>query len=1290
MMMKLRVLLASLFLSFVAIMSVGLEMLAQSGHLEWATPVNLSHSGAASSPVIVAVPDGTLRILWWDAFDGLMIAEGAVSALQALDAAPGEPDAGERWSAPAPAPILLPTRVTRDGQEQIIPLPIKVMPEIVADADGRAHAFWLGEPDEETGDQPLLYSRLTRGSTAWSSPSTLAYAAASFDATADISGTVHLAYVQPVQIARAPSGMYYRQSRNGGGWSTGTAIQQSRYLRLLPTEVDSIGLTADDSESVYVTWSDPRTGQGMVAHSADGGASWQEPRLLASSDGAPLRNRVITLPGQPAPILWQPAGQSQRLLAVKSADDALVVSVWDGARWSNTKHLALDLQNPELGGLLYLSDLQLALAAASPDQTQAGQMLVVLGADQNQDLWITGIQAEALQRLSEASSEPTGGPSGEGQGGATAPAATNLSRSGAASSPAILASSDGTLRAFWWDQFDGLMVADGTISVSTVLSGTQEILALHDSWSEPRPVPLPAPTTPRILADATGGVHAFWLQQPTKEQQAAAAGKPQTWPLMHSRLASDATGWLPAVTLAESAVTFEVAADAAGALQVAYVQAVDTLSYLSGVYYRRTGGEGNVWLAPVALDQSRYLRLLSPETAHVRLAADDEGGVYVTWDDPQLEQLLLAYSPDAGLTWQTPKPLPVGEGQARSGQLLSTPGSETLLLWENPSSGARCSLYQAPAAELAGGTETPAQQVLEELATCPDNARFVPFGEGQVLMIAGSGSDSLTLAVWNGEQWSEPTRVSYSFEDPAMGGQVYLADLQAALVGLSRGAMEGIRDQAVIAIGIDQAGDVWATSSQMGTLDLVFAPPPPWSAPLSYAEAEGIPFVPALALDSEGRLHIVWSEEAEGGLPGASLFYARRDQATTSSGTEVRWTSPTEILPSPNRGADQPSLLALGSQLHAVWRGGQTGEILYSQAFANDAYVASGWTEPQPLPSPAVLGSWPHLAADLGGTLHVVYALPVNEGRGIYYTSSADGGQTWSGARQIFDAAAAGWAMSDYPRLAVDMAGTIHVVWTRVAPFGNGLAQAIAYAQTVDGGETWSEPLEVAEGAYAWPQVIASSTGQVHLLWTETAGENACWHRWSTDGGLTWSRTERVPGFGNVPGPVGVMGDASGTVHLVGLGQDTLGAPALLYTAWDGQRWGEWDTYRLDVAVDESVPGVSAVLLPALGRLDVVFRDKGGGEDGTEVTRLWNTGRTVPTVVVTPVPTFTPRPTATPLPTPVPTAFATPTPSFGTAPPQNAEGSIADLLPVLVPGGLAVLIVVGAFGARIVLARRGR
>ncbi|NIV33149.1 MAG: hypothetical protein GWN58_27975, partial [Anaerolineae bacterium] len=293
------------------------------------------------------------------------------------------------------------------------------------------------------------------------------------------------------------------------------------------------------------------------------------------------------------------------------------------------------------------------------------------------DIWVTGIEVAALEQLMGSAEERPEAPA-------------NLSRGGAASAPIIVTGPGDTLRAFWWDQHDGLMVADGMPSTSSVLSGTVESAVTNEIWSEPRPVPIPAQAPPRILADAAGRIHAFWLEGQagtdfeglvTPSGEAPSEGTPDlasgiqalllqelmggqapapeadTLRLMHSQLAVNGMGWSPPTALAESVVGFDIASDASGALHAAYIDTMRAPHSMAGVYYRHLSQENGAWTGPAAVHQSRYLRSLSPETARVRLTVEDTGGMYVTWDDPHQLRAVLTHSADGGAMWEPPKPV---------------------------------------------------------------------------------------------------------------------------------------------------------------------------------------------------------------------------------------------------------------------------------------------------------------------------------------------------------------------------------------------------------------------------------------------------------------------------------------------------------------------------------------------------------------------------------------------------------------------------------------------------------
>jgi hypothetical protein len=172
--------------------------------------------------------------------------------LTAISAGPEAP-----WSAPQPAPLGL-TRVVGEGDEAVVEtIPLTQMPQLLPDAGGSVHAWWLGVvPDATTsaGQRALWYSRLRVGQTTWSTPDTLAEAALSWEMAAAADGSLHLIYLRPINSATFPSGLYYKRSTDGGAtWSAPALVASSLYFRLLDTSSASLAVQAVGDE-VFVAW----------------------------------------------------------------------------------------------------------------------------------------------------------------------------------------------------------------------------------------------------------------------------------------------------------------------------------------------------------------------------------------------------------------------------------------------------------------------------------------------------------------------------------------------------------------------------------------------------------------------------------------------------------------------------------------------------------------------------------------------------------------------------------------------------------------------------------------------------------------------------------------------------------------------------------------------------------------------------------------------------------------------------------------------------------------------------
>ena len=222
----------------------------------------------------------------------------------------------------------------------------------------------------------------------------------------------------------------------------------------------------------------------------------------------------------------------------------------------------------------------------------------------------------------------------------------NLSRSGAASQPRIVAAADGKLQAFWWDRFDGLMSA-----VTTVDQSNPEPV-----WSDPFPAPISSKyleETPFLIADATGWVHALWLE-PVKDttgaEEGAGSSSAKTNSLMHSQTRFGEALWTFPEILAESAVAFEVTSPPSGGITVAYIRTEHTPDFPAGVYVKHDYGFEDGWGFSTLVYPSIYYRLLSPDQAQIRLAdsgeapSEDKHTLYLSWFDPHQEAIEFSMS----------------------------------------------------------------------------------------------------------------------------------------------------------------------------------------------------------------------------------------------------------------------------------------------------------------------------------------------------------------------------------------------------------------------------------------------------------------------------------------------------------------------------------------------------------------------------------------------------------------------------------------------------------------------
>ncbi|MFQ5691347.1 MAG: sialidase family protein, partial [Gemmatimonadota bacterium] len=116
----------------------------------------------------------------------------------------------------------------------------------------------------------------------------------------------------------------------------------------------------------------------------------------------------------------------------------------------------------------------------------------------------------------------------------------------------------------------------------------------------------------------------------------------------------------------------------------------------------------------------------------------------------------------------------------------------------------------------------------------------------------------------------------------------------------------------------------------------------------------------------------------------------------------------------------------------------------------------------------------------------------------VLVARSGDEGATWSTAVNVQRVQP---GRADKPSIASDAAGTLYVGYTLVSP-----NQSVVVTRSLDGGETWSTPVELATGNVLISNLAAGPAGQVCAGWFDLASRSVrvgC----SSDQGSTWLTT---------------------------------------------------------------------------------------------------------------------------------------------------------------------------------------
>lgn len=227
-----------------------------------------------------------------------------------------------------------------------------------------------------------------------------------------------------------------------------------------------------------------------------------------------------------------------------------------------------------------------------------------------------------------------------------------------ASSPTLVADATGAVHAFWMSQPRDQSDAASGIAYSRLQDG---------QWSTPVEVMFSPGNRdalfPRAAIDATGRLHLFW----------SSTDQGPYGPLYHSWApasnAADARQWQPAYLIADGTYQSDVKIDSLGRLHVLYASVLDS----AGICHVMSDDFGDTWSNESCIPRNYPLRSEEHEV-RPRLALDSQDTLHAVWmlDDYSAESRLryvgravfYAHSLDGGATWSEPQVVDEVDGRA--------------------------------------------------------------------------------------------------------------------------------------------------------------------------------------------------------------------------------------------------------------------------------------------------------------------------------------------------------------------------------------------------------------------------------------------------------------------------------------------------------------------------------------------------------------------------------------------------------------------------------------------------
>lgn len=311
--------------------------------------------------------------------------------------------------------------------------------------------------------------------------------------------------------------------------------------------------------------------------------------------------------------------------------------------------------------------------------------------------------------------------------------------------------------------------------------------------------------------------------------------------------------------------------------------------------------------------------------------------------------------------------------------------------------------------------------------------------------------------------------------------------------------------------------------------------------PAQSMRSSGSQFGASVAVDSQGVVHLVYSDRQTGSDTWSQLVYQKLINGS--------WSEPSPVSPHPDAGHQMLPSLAIDAQdgLHVVWSDQRLVTPEARAALPTNADLLSSdlvdgeWTEPTPVnrrEAPDVNPAWPLLVVD-GDRLVVVWstyrgttAEEMKSAASVEWSTRPLGSSgAWSTPQTLYirEGGDAGGRLIDF---AADPRGGAVVVY---GLYNRGKNELLM--QRLDAGqETWTEPVLVSSGDFGYlPSITITGDGRIYAVFN--IGRN----RDVDIGGLI------ADASGKTAGAVTLTPAEGGVTALASLTLDKNGTPWVIY-----------------------------------------------------------------------------------------------------------------------------------------------